>query len=173
MKYIEEDSFEALPKKLFVAVSNLNSGKLEIRESGILWDVVVASSSIPLVFQPVEIDGKMYVDGGLLNNMPVEPLVESADFIIGVNVMPHMIVTKKAVQSMIGVATRCFELSILANTKPNVPLCDVFIEPLNVRAFNIFQINKYKELFEIGYEAAMAKMPEIRRAAEQKKQQIS
>lgn len=160
--YIPEDSFESLQKKLFVAVANLNTGKLELLSQGPLFRAVMASAAIPLVFQPVEIEGQWYVDGGLLDNLPVRPLVYAdVNLIIGVNVMPLVDVPDKSVQSVVGIATRCFDLSIQANTRPNVEYCDIYIEPKAVHAFHIFQFNKVQELFEIGYETTQRQMPEI------------
>lgn len=155
---IAEDSFEALEKQLVVAITNLNTGECEMRSSGPLIDVVTASSSIPLLFQPVEIDGKLYVDGGLLNNMPVAPLQPYCDITVAVNVMPPVEVSNKSVQNVLGIAQRCFDLSVLANTLPNMALCDLLIEPKEVHGYNIFQLNRYEPLFEIGYNAAMERM---------------
>lgn len=160
--FIPDDQFESLQKKLFVTVSNLNTGESEIINKGPLFRAIMASSAIPLVFQPVEMNGNLYVDGGLLENLPVRPLVyEALDIIIGVNVMPLVDAPGKSVQSVVGIATRCFDLSIQGNTRPNVEFCDVFIEPKDVHQFNIFQFNKYQQLYEIGYQAARDKMPEI------------
>lgn len=159
---IAEDSFEALRRKLFIAIANLNTGECELRGSGPLFDVVTASSSIPLLFQPVEIGGQLYVDGGLLNNMPVEPIQPLCDVTIAVNVMPHVQVANKAVQNVFGIAQRCFDLSVLANTRPSIALCDLLIEPKEVHGYNIFQINQYEPLFDIGYKAAMEQMGVLR-----------
>jgi NTE family protein len=166
-EYIEEDSFEALLKPLFVAIANLNTGDGEIRSSGPLFDIIMASSSIPLVFHPVEIEKQFYVDGGLLDNMPVEPLIPISDLIIGVNVMPHIRISGRKVQNVVGIATRCFELSILSNSRPNFAMCDVLIEPKRVHSYHIFQINKYQELYDIGYSAAMEQMSEIKRKVQE------
>ncbi len=158
---IVHDSFEELKRPLFVAVTNLITGAHEIRSKGPLFDVVVASSSIPLVFSPVEINGQLYVDGGVLANFPVEPLTTRADVVIGVNLMPQEPITEKSVQNIIGIATRVFALSVWANTKPQLGRCDVLISPPNLEQYNVFQFNRYKELLEIGYEAALDKIPEI------------
>jgi NTE family protein len=161
-KYISEDSFESLPKSLFVAVTNLNSGELEIRDSGPLFAAVTASASVPLVFQPVKMDGNLYVDGGLMANLPVKPLVEKkADFIIGVNVVPMIEAKAKALQSFLGIAMRCFDLSILANTRPQREFCDVLIEPEGIEDYHIFQFGKHEEIFELGYKAAKKALKDI------------
>lgn len=158
---IEEDSFEALHKKLFVAISNLHTGICEMVSSGPLFDVIVASSSIPLVFKPVELNGQLYVDGGLLNNLPVTPLLEEVDFVIGVNVMPQVELRDTSLQSLIGVAARCFELSVVGNTRPDLESCHFVIEPKAVHNYHIFQFNQYEALYQIGYEATQAIIPTL------------
>jgi NTE family protein len=158
---IPQDSFEGLNKKLYVAITNLITGECEIRNSGPLFDVIVASSSIPLVFSPVDINGHFYVDGGLLSNFPVTPLIDQCDFIIGVNLMPREPVPDKSIQNLLGVATRCFSLSVWSNTQPNLKYCHVLIQPSNLEQFNIFQFNRFKELIEIGYESALDQIPEV------------
>ena len=163
-RFIESDRFEDLKRKLYITVTNLNKGRSEVLSGGKLFQAVLASSAIPLVFKPITINGELFVDGGMLNNMPVQPLVDAdLDIIIGVNVMPLVEASARTVQSALGVATRCFDLSIQSNTKPNESLCDVVIEPRRVHAYNIFQLNKYKDLEQIGYQATMEKMPEIKK----------
>lgn len=153
---IDEDSFEALKKPLHLAIANLNSGKLEIRNSGVLYPIIQASCAIPLVFEPIEIDGDLFVDGGALCNMPVEPLKQVTDYTIGVNVMPRIKATKASVSSMRGIAMRCFEMSIWSNSGGEAKKCDLLIEPKLLNKYHIFQFNKYQELYEIGYEATKA-----------------
>lgn len=161
---IAEDSFEALKIPCHVALSNLNTGTCELRSSGPLFDVVTASSAIPLIFQPVEIDGYQYVDGGLLENMPVAAIRDLADYVIGVNVMPTLQTDRKAVKNVFSIAQRCFDLSILANTQPSIDLCDLLIEPPDIRKYTILQLSKYQEIHDIGYAAMKAKIPELETA---------
>lgn len=161
-RLIKHDSFEELERELFVAITNLNTGQLELRNSGPLLDVVVASCSIPLVFKPVEIDGHYYVDGGLLNNLPVEPLHDRADYVIGVNAIPRVEVESKSVQTVLGIALRVFDLSVIANATPRCDSCNILIEPLEVHEFNIFQFSKYQQFYEMGYQAALADIEQIR-----------
>lgn len=165
-KHIEDDSFECLEKTLFIAITNLNKGEEEIIADGPLFDVVVASSSIPLVFKPVEINGQMYVDGGLMRNMPVEPVKENADFVIGVNVMPHVHVGNKSVNNMVEIAMRSFDLVIWNNSQFDMSVCDVLIEPRELTDYHPLAFNKEDELFEIGYNAARLKVANIQKMLE-------
>lgn len=158
---IAEDSFEALNHPLYITVSNLNSGSLRTISRGPLFDAVVASSSIPLVFKPVELDGELYVDGGLLDNLPAEPILPESEIVVGVNVMPTLPVKSKSIQTVFGIATRCFEMSIYANSRNNLENCDVVITPTKLQQYNIFQFNKYQSIYEIGYEAGVEAVPRL------------
>jgi len=159
---IGEDSFEALKLPVHVAMACLNTGTCEVRSSGPLYDAVTASSAIPLIFQPTEIDGKLYVDGGLLENIPVKSIRQQTEFVIGVNVMPNSEVDKKSIQHVFGIAQRCFDLSILANTQPSLSLCDLVVEPAEVRNYTILNLNKYQQLYEIGYQEMAAKIEDLK-----------
>jgi NTE family protein len=167
-KALPEDDFSILQKKLFISVTNLLTGKLEIIKNGLLHEPIIASSSIPLVFKAVKMNDSLYVDGGALDNMPVKPLKGLCDVVIGVNVMPIVPVEEKVVNSMLGIATRCFEMAIWANTKPNLRRCDIVIEPTGIHHYNIFQFNKYQEIFEMGYNTAKTAMPYIKVQLEKK-----
>lgn len=166
---IEKDDFQDLKYPLWVAVTNLNTGELELREDGPLFDVVMASCSIPLVFQPVEIDGQLYVDGGLLCNLPVAPLKEKSDFVIGINLVPRVNADMKTLNGVVGIAYRCFDLSVLSNTQPQAGLCDFLLEPAEMTKFSIFQFNKQQAIYKMGYEAMKAQIPALLGALEEMK----
>ncbi|MBV6653736.1 MAG: patatin-like phospholipase family protein [Mameliella sp.] len=163
---ISEDSFEALNIPCHIAITNLQTGACEIKKRGRLFDVIAASSAIPLIFQPVEIDDQQYVDGGLLANMPVAAIRDEATFVVGVNVMPTVTAEKGALKNVFGIAQRCFDLSLLANTQPSIDLCDLLIEPREIRKYTILNLNKYQEIHDIGYAAMEAKIPELERNME-------
>ncbi len=166
-KNIKEDNFEHLQRKLFVAVTNLNKGEEEIIDSGALFDVIVASSSIPLVFKPVIINNQTYVDGGLMRNMCVEPVKEMCDFVIGVNVMPHVHLGNKGVDSMVDIAFRGFDLVIWSNSQFDMALCDIIIEPRELMDYTILSFHKAQAIYDIGYEATKVKIASIQNKMEQ------
>ena len=75
----------------FCVSTNLSSAEKKIHQRGLLWRAVRSSMSIPGVFLPVLEDGDILVDGGIIDNYPVElmsKLVES-NRIIGININPH------------------------------------------------------------------------------------
>ena len=149
-EHLPNDRFSALKKKFYCAVTNLNSGESELISSGKLIDFVLASASIPIVFQPRIIDGKSYVDGGLLNNLPVEPLLNDADIIIGVHVNHNE--EMKEVSGMKTIAERSFRLAIGKNVSEKFSLCDFVIDPPQIRKFSTFDFSKADEIYQIGFD---------------------
>ena len=149
---IPHDSFEQLKKPFYVSVTNLNTGKFEIIGSGKLTDFVIASQSIPLVFKPQKIGEHFYVDGGVLNNLPVEPIRDQCDILIGVNVTP--INNTEKLTGMRDVGFRILNLSLMTNMESRMEKCDFLIEP-ETADYTIFDVNKSKIIYDAGYEAAL------------------
>lgn len=145
---LEANDFKDLKVPLYVAVSNLSSGKAEYLNEGDVSLAVQASSSIPILFSPVEIDGNTYVDGGLLNNVPVLPLKEHCDKIIAVDVTP---VRKAAtIENTIDLAARIFEMSIsMQNLKED---CDLVISPEALSEIPILDMSQNERIYRIAYE---------------------
>jgi NTE family protein len=162
LEHIGHDSFEQLVKPMYIGATNMNEGRLEALNSGSLTTSIIASCSIPLVFKPVEIDGQLYIDGGIMSNMAVSPLEEECDIVIGVDVMAQGSVETKSLQNVLSIGQRVFFLTIVANSLQNVNKCDIVIQP-EVGSYNIFNVIKkdFTNVYEAGYEAAMKQMPDI------------
>src|SRR5690625_4815861 len=77
--FFPEDDFKALEKPLFITATNVLTGKLKFFSKGELIMPIIASASLPGVFTPTEVAGDYYIDGGVLNNFPVEPLKDSCN----------------------------------------------------------------------------------------------
>ena len=156
LEYIPHDSFEALNIPIVITTTNFSESKLSYFKSGELINVILASSSIPFFFKPIKIDGKIYVDGGLLNNFPVEPLISDCDFIIGstCNHLPNI----NKIQNYQKLIERSVNMSINADMVMKSKHCDVIIEPLGLGATSIFDVKKTEEIFWLGYETTLRKL---------------
>ncbi len=145
--------FDELDKKFYCCVSNLNKGDYEIINSGDLFRSVAASASIPLLFEPVILNGEYYIDGGLFNNLPVEPLVNEGYDLIGVHVNNYKqneeITAKTA-------AERIFTHVINMNIKSKLEMCNVVIDPYIPRHVGVLDFSATEFLYRLGYEAAEA-----------------
>lgn len=161
-KYIGHDDFTALNKKLYIGVTNMNKGTLEILSEGSIGDAVMASSAIPIVFKPVEINGNIYVDGGVMCNLAIEPLRSQVETMIGVNVMATSTIDNKSLSNVIGIGQRLFSLSIVASARESIDRCDVMLNPA-VGGYQIFKIlqKDFTTIYEAGYNEAMKHMPEL------------
>jgi NTE family protein len=161
-EFIPQDDFSALKIPMFVCATNLNIGKPEIFSSGTLFDKVMASCAVPWLFKPVEIDGQMYADGGIMNNLPVNAIRDNCEFLIASNVKPKLFVqSNKELDTFMGITQRLVDLSLWSNSKPNVKACDIYIAPAKVQGFSFFSVRRVKELCQVGYEEAMLQMPRI------------
>lgn len=162
MRYVPEKNFEDLKLPFYVAIANLNTGKIEIVNSGPLHDVIVASSSIPVLYEPVHIGKYWYADGGLLMNLPVSPIRDLASYIIAVNLIPRKVLGFDEVNTIAGVAARTFNLAAINTIEPELKYCDVLVEPQAIYQYSRFNFTKIKEMYEIGYEEALKMIPQIK-----------
>jgi NTE family protein len=161
-RYLPEKNFEELKKPLYVAIANLNTGKTEIKSSGPLHDVIVASSSIPVLYEPIKIGHHWFADGGLLMNLPVSPIRESASYVIGVNLIPRKVLGSDEVNTIAGVAARTFNLAAINTIEPELKYCDIVIEPEALYQYSRFNFTKIREMYEIGYQETLQMMPQIK-----------
>jgi Predicted esterase of the alpha-beta hydrolase superfamily len=105
-KHLHVKKFEELKIPLFVVASDLDHGKSVAFSEGELGPALLASCSVPIIFNPVVIDGVHYVDGGIFRNFPVVPIRDLCEKVIGINVSPLM--SNKYRQTMIQIAQRSY-----------------------------------------------------------------
>ena len=83
--YLHHQNIEELPIPLRIVATDLDNGCQHVFSEGALAERIMASCSVPVLFQPVVIDRVSYVDGGLFRNFPVTVIREECDKVIGVN----------------------------------------------------------------------------------------
>ncbi|MGM0499244.1 MAG: patatin-like phospholipase family protein [Bacillota bacterium] len=142
-------TFEELKIPFYVGAANIEKARVEYFNQGDLIKIIQASSSIPVLFSPVEINGELYVDGGLFENLPVNPLLDKCDKLIAVNVMPVNLDEK--LESITDIAIRTFQLKTAVNAEELKAKADIFIEPTGIEKYNILNTKYSQELFELGY----------------------
>lgn len=109
----------------------------------------MASSCIPGMFEPISMGDALYVDGGVLNNLPVEPLTNRCQTIIGVNC--NHLAELHTINHIKELIERSVILSMNYNVYSRMNLCDFFIEPPGLASFGVLEIKKAKEIYEAGY----------------------
>lgn len=150
-KHFPNDDFAATKIPLYITATNLNTGRPEVFSQGAIVKPMMASCCIPFIFDPVRINREVYVDGGLVNNLPVEAIRDQCDIVIGVNVSPVLKEdklggTKKMIE-------RISMVSLNANVAKSKLKCDLIIEPKSLREYGTFDIKKAAEIYDIGYQS--------------------
>lgn len=155
MSYLKEvmskhlpETFEELEIPFFAAATNLTRYELRIFYSGPLYEAVVASASIPVLFAPVEIDGEKYVDGGVIDNLPVEVCRNYCDRILAVEV--NLGKFSENLNNMRGVATEVFHIVVDRSSQNGLEKADAVIRPELDPSFKLLDFSRNEELFEIG-----------------------
>jgi outer membrane protein assembly factor BamA len=111
---------------------------------------------------PIEIDGRLLVDGGAVNNLPVNLVTEfDPDIIIAVN-LGMGLKTKEEIKSFFSVLSQSLAFPQKKAVETHRALADVLIEP-DIEKYGFADFDKIDEIIEVGYQAAKAKIPEIKR----------
>lgn len=147
-QYIPENTFESLKIPLVVSATDIYAGEAVFFQSGELARPVLASCCLPGLFAPMEYEGKYLVDGGVLNNMPVGPLIGKVDFMIGVHCNPFKL--QRPPQSTREVVSRSLILAVHAKTKKLFEKCDLLIESPLLGNYTVYDLSKARELFAVG-----------------------
>lgn len=149
VKHLRAQTFETLKIPLVVTATNLLEGKSEYFRKGNLLDAIMASSCVPVLFEAVIINKVPYIDGGIMNNLPVEPIADECKKLIGVYINPTGQIAQ--LKGLVHIAERSFHLAIASEMRPKQHLFDIFIEPSEIINYSLFDLKKAPELFEMGY----------------------
>lgn len=159
-KYFPNNSFDELSIPIIISATDLLNGESVYFSSGNLSQCLLASSCIPVIFQPVNFNNTYYVDGAVLDNFPIEPLLSQCEKIIGVSV--NSIKKESKEIHMRNIIDRTVHLSLSKHLNEKAKSCDVFIEPPDMSQFHILDLNKTDEIFNYGYNYACSMKNEIK-----------
>jgi NTE family protein len=163
-EYFPDDTFEALDTRLFLTATDIARARLKIFDSGPLVQAILASCSMPMVFTPTMIGGRQYVDGGVINNFPVEPLRGHCDVLVGHYASPLRAARAEDLDGGIAVSQRALEVGMYFSSRRKFYACDVMIRAPALSRFGLFDMKNHQEIFEIGYQAAVSQLDEIEQA---------
>ena len=154
--YQEEMDFNNLPIPFACVATDLITGEEVVLRSGNVSNAIRASMAIPGVFSPVVMDGKVLVDGGLVNNFPADVLREmGADIIIGVEITPDKRFTPDDLKSLPQLMARLLTNTTSAKRAENRQQCDVHIIP-DISGYGMLSFNAsaIDTLVRLGYNKA-------------------
>lgn len=154
--------FSGLKLPLWVAATELTAGVTEFFHEGDLYKALLASSSIPFVLPAVHDGNKMYMDGGILNNLPIEPLRDKCDYLIGVhvNAISH--------EQPIGFRQtfdRVFHLALSNAVYAKAAQCNLFLDPPDMIRYSLMDKKDAQQIFDHTYSYAMRQLEIVRAGA--------
>ena len=153
-------AIEKLPKKFGAVATDLQSGEPIVFRTGDAGIAVLASSSVPLAFQPVSIRGRQYVDGGLTSPVPVRLAYEmGATFVIGVDISDKPATGN--INSSMDVALQTLAIMGQMIRRYELPVADVMIRPDIARLGSVDFDNRHQAILE-GERAAGTQMPVLK-----------
>ncbi|HDZ14888.1 MAG TPA: phospholipase [Pricia sp.] len=150
--YFPENSFEALERRLTVVATNLQKGELRYFSEGELIPPLLASAALPPVFSPVELEGELFADDGIMNNFPLEPIQDKVDFIIGSNVSKVGKLYKNALKNSWQITGRVTSLMIYAINRSKLESCDLLLEFPALEKIGVLDRKGIEKAYLIGYE---------------------
>jgi NTE family protein len=158
------NDFSKLPIPFFCIATNIENGKQVILDKGNLTQSIMASGALPSLFQPVTINGDILIDGGVVNNYPIDELrAKGMDVIIGVDVQDDL-ASRDELTSAPEVLIQINNFRTINDMKAKVKKTDIYIKP-NIKDFNVVSFNQGNKIINSGRDAAMAKLNSLREVA--------
>lgn len=154
-------NFEDLPIPFFCIATNVETGKAVILDEGNLALAVTASGAFPSLFQPVEINGELLIDGGVINNYPIDELkAKGMDIIIGVDVQDDLAL-REDLKTAPGILVQINNFRTIKAMESKSQNTDIYIKP-DITDFNVIDFDEGKRIIENGKLAALRKTEELK-----------
>ena len=146
--------FDNLPIPFLCVATDAETGEKVVLDSGVLAQNIIASGALPTLYSPVEVNGRLLIDGGVIDNYPVEELrARGVDIIIGVDVQDGL-KTREELKEVTSVLTQINNFSMLEKMVEKQKATDIYIKP-DIKGYSVVAFDKGKELINKGKEKAI------------------
>jgi NTE family protein len=143
------DDFSKLPIPFFCVATNVETGKMVILDKGYLPRAVTASGALPSLFSPVMVDDKLLVDGGVVNNYPVDEVrAKGMDVIIGVDVQDGL-KDRSQLKSIFDLLVQINIFRTVNEMETKRPKTDIYIHP-EIENFTVVSFSEGRKIIEAG-----------------------
>ena len=159
-KYENIKNFDSFPIPLRVVATNLNTGETKSFSEGDIAKVLTASMAIPTIFEPVEVNGALYVDGLVSRNLPVEEAYDmGADLVIASDVGTPVV--KKDNYNILSVLNQMIAIQSSYITKDSKEKATILISP-DIKNISATDTTKRRYLIELGEVATQSQIAKLR-----------
>ncbi len=138
-------NFKNFPIPFSCIAADIETGNYYVMEKGYLPEALRATMSIPSVFKPVTFDGRLLVDGGLVNNFPVAEVKKmGADIVIGVDVQsPYF--KREDLNSILRIVEQSSKFLRAPMNEKNRAMCDIYLGP-GIEEYSISSFTQYDSI---------------------------
>jgi NTE family protein len=144
------ESFDDFPIPFRCITTDVKTGEGIVLKDGYLHDALRASIAIPTFFTPFDMDSTLVVDGGVVNNFPVDVVKEmGADIVIGVNVGDEDFLNPKDIGTFSGILMQIAMSKSYSRLRQNIQDSDIYIKP-DLKNYSTGSFSKFKEILELG-----------------------
>ena len=160
IEYLGEVNIEDAKIPLAIVATDINSGEEVILRTGCVAQAVGASAAIPGIYIPVVIGDRKLVDGGLVQNVPIETLKPMG---AGVTIASHLssVSHYSEPSNVLDVMRNAFEIALSHHTQDQLDAADIVIS-MDLSAFSLRDnTERYDELFRIGYDATKQQLTKL------------
>ncbi|AXP80375.1 NTE family protein RssA [Mariniflexile rhizosphaerae] len=167
----EINDFSKLPIPFFCIATDIETGQAVMLDSGNLAQSIMASGALPTLFQPVIIDGQMLIDGGVVNNYPIDGLrAKGMDIIIGVDVQDGL-ASREELTSAPDVLVQINNFRTINDMKLKVKKTDIYIKP-DIKEYSVISFSEGSKIIESGKQATIAKMDALKKLTDKNSSEI-
>ncbi len=147
------NNFDELPIPFRCVATDMVAAKPVILKDGSFSQALRATMAFPGLFTPVERDGKVLADGGLMNNIPTDIVKQmGAELVIAVDIGTPL-GNRKAVESFLGLLQQSIGVMTIENDRRNLRLADLVVSP-DLDQYGLLDFNAAKAITERGYDGA-------------------
>lgn len=151
VRYIRD--FDKLPIPFVCIATDIETGQEVVLRKGVLPDAILASGAFPSLYSPVEIDGRLLIDGGVTNNYPVDEVrAMGADIIIGVDVQDPL-KTRDQIKGATGVLIQINNYQMIQKMQAKREATDIYIKP-DISGFSVISFGDGSDIIKKGEESA-------------------
>jgi NTE family protein len=145
--------FDKLPIPFLCIATDVETGEQIVLDEGILAQAIIASGALPTLYSPVEINGRLFIDGGVVNNYPIEELKNRGiDFIIGIDVQDGL-KNREQLKDVTAVLAQINNFSMIEKMEGKRNLTNIYIKP-DIKGYSVVSFDKGKEIIKKGNEKA-------------------
>ena len=157
------EDFRKFPRKFAAVATDLESGEGVMIDKGSIATAIRESLSIPSVFAPIRDGKRLYIDGGVVRNLPVQDVkVLGADYTIGVNVGDGFTKRDESKMNLIDVITDTTTIAGRQEVERQIRMLDLYMKP-DLEKFESYDFSKVKEIIAAGEAVARANIDKIRK----------